>query len=217
MGSWKDDFLDFLISTGALCFGEFKTKSGRLSPYYVNTGLFSDGKRLSRLGSFYAKLIHERFPGATVIYGPAYKGIPLCTAAASALWTDFQSEVGWTFNRKEAKDHGDGGTLVGKKLGPEDRVVLVDDVITAGLSIAESLAILAACGNPKVEGIVISVNREEKNTEGLDAVAEITRKHAIPVVPLLTLGEILETVKRRALVDDDRIAKIRDYHSRYGV
>jgi len=217
MGAWKDDFLDFLLETGALCFGEFKTKSGRLSPYYVNTGLFHDGKRLARLGAFYARQIRERFPDATVIYGPAYKGIPLCTAAACALWSEFQKEVAWTFNRKETKDHGDGGNLVGKKLGPEDRVVLVDDVITAGLSVAESLSLLAACGNPRIEGIVISVNREETNTEGLDAVAEITRRHGIPVAPLLTLGEILETVKRRKQLDEGMISRIVEYRQKYGV
>lgn len=217
MAAWTDAFLDFLLSTGALGFGEFTTKSGRKSPYFINTGKFHTGDRLGRLGSFYAQCLKTHFPDATVVFGPAYKGIPLCTATAEAMARDQKADIGWAFNRKEVKDHGDGGLVVGKALTPEDKVVLVDDVITAGLSIDESLEFLKRQGNPKVLGVIVAVNRQEKNPLGEDAIGSIRARHGIAVEALLTLADLLEAARRRTLVAPEMIEKIEDYRKAWGI
>lgn len=217
MKPFQRDFLDFLLETKALRFGEFKTKSGRLSPYFINTGSFSSGEAMSRLAGFYAELIHEKYPNVTCLFGPAYKGIPLAVAISMELHRRFGKKIDYAFNRKEAKDHGDGGLIVGKSLDSNDRVVIVDDVITAGLSVEEAIGILQKQGNPKVVGIAISVNRLEKNNEGRDAVREISEKTGIPVAAALTIDEILKGVEGRGIVDAALQEKIAAYRKAYGV
>jgi orotate phosphoribosyltransferase len=213
--TYQKDFLSFLLETGALKFGEFKTKSGRLSPYYVNTGLFDTGKKLAKLGEFYAAMIKDKFAQATLLFGPAYKGIPLVSTIGVALANHHGMDLGYAFNRKEVKDHGDGGLLVGKKMTTADQVVIVDDVITAGLSIRESRELLKHHGDPKVLGIAIAVNRLEKNVEGVDAIEEL-KKAGIQVEAILTIDEIIGEADKLGLLDAVLKVKIANYRQTYG-
>lgn len=171
----KKDFIEFMMSADVLRFGEFQTKSGRLTPYFINTGNYKTGGQIAALGRFYAALIHEtcgdRFDA---MFGPAYKGIPLATAAAAALATEYGVDKPYFFNRKEAKDHGEGGSLVGYRPKDGDRILIIEDVITAGTAIRETMPILTGCGQVTVPDMFISVNRcEVGQTPGKTAVMEV--------------------------------------------
>ncbi|MDR3225825.1 MAG: orotate phosphoribosyltransferase [Clostridiales Family XIII bacterium] len=169
---YKMDFIEFLISAGALRFGDFTLKSGRRSPYFINAGAFDTGEKLARLGSFYAARIHDAIdagdiPEPDTIFGPAYKGIPLAAAAAGALARDFGVDTGYTFNRKEAKDHGEGGSFVGRQLKDGDRIVIVDDVITAGTAVREIVPLIRAEADVTICGLILSVDRMERGRGAL--------------------------------------------------
>ena len=193
----KKNFIEFMMSADVLRFGEFTTKSGRLSPYFVNTGNYKTGAQIAGLGKFYAALVQETLGDQfDAMFGPAYKGIPLVTTTAGALATEYGIDKPYFFNRKEAKDHGEGGSLVGYKPKDGDRIIIIEDVITAGTAIRETLPILKAQGDVKVEHMFISVNRSEVGqTPGKTAVMEVYEDFGIQVHPILTVTDIYEYLK----------------------
>ena len=204
-------FLDLLVARQALKFGDFTLKSGRKSPYFVNTGCFNQGGDLSRLGRAYADAMHRHLGSdIQVVFGPAYKGIPLALAAAQAYEELVGRPVGWAFDRKEAKDHGDGGGFVGAAMAPGTRVALVDDVITAGTAVRETMAKLVPL-RLDVRGVVVAVDREEPGPGGVSAIGELRTAFGIPVVAGITITEAAD-----ALVADGRMdAQQRQAISRY--
>lgn len=219
--TYKEEFIEFLVECNALKFGEFELKSGRMAPYFINTGMFDTGLKIKRLGGFYARAIQEhfsdRFDG---IYGPAYKGIPLCISAASAL-ADLGLDKGYVFNRKEAKTYADKSVVVGMPLTAESRLILVDDVITSGKAIRESLEVLRSCGNPRVSGIIISVNREEKGKTDANALKEVEKTLGIPIHAIVTITDIKtrlhnRRINGRIILDDATLSKINAYLEQYG-
>lgn len=229
----KRALLRLLVEVGALQFGEFTLKSGRVSPYFFNSARFRTGGQLARLGEAYADVIESAAPEARVIFGPAYKGVPLCVAAAMALSRRTGCEVGYLFNRKEAKAHGDKGLFVGEQPEPGDRVVLVDDVITDGGTKLEAVALLREAFAAPIDALVIAFNRMEQDPRGGDAVRRFTEATGIPVVALLTLAELeaalAESLAGGGAPDDGDgpllrpddlpagvLDRIRDYRRRYG-
>ncbi|MCK5347955.1 MAG: orotate phosphoribosyltransferase [Desulfobacula sp.] len=219
--TYKEEFIEFLIECDALRFGEFELKSGRIAPYFINTGMFDTGLKIKKLGTFYAKAVQEHFfDNFDGIYGPAYKGIPLCISAAQAL-SDMGRDKGYVFNRKEAKTYADKSLVVGMPLTSETRLILVDDVITSGKAIRESLEILKSCNSPKVNGIIISVNRQEKGKTDKNALKEVEETLGIPIHSIVTITEIKEylhnkKINGRVVLDDRMLAKIDAYLEEYG-
>ena len=190
----KIAFIEFMMSADVLRFGEFKTKSGRLSPYFVNTGNYKTGAQIAALGKFYAKLVKDTCgDDFDAMFGPAYKGIPLACATAGALAPEFGIDKPYFFNRKETKDHGEGGSLVGYKPVDGDRLIIIEDVITAGTAVHETMPILQACGDVTVPHMFISVNRcEVGNIPGKTAVMQVAEEFGIQVHALITVADIRE-------------------------
>ncbi len=219
--TYQHQFIEFLVRCNALKFGEFELKSGRIAPYFINTGMFDTGSKIKRLGTYYAKAIQEHFgQDFDGIYGPAYKGIPLCITAAAAL-SDMGLDKGYVFNRKEAKTYADKSAVVGMPLTAGTRLVLVDDVITSGKAIRESLETLKACDNPKVTGIVISVNRQEKGKTDENALTEVEKILGIPIFSIVTISDIVgylhnRVIDGRVILDDTMKEKITRYLEEYG-
>ncbi len=219
--SYKEEFIEFLVQCNALKFGEFELKSGRLAPYFINTGMFDTGTKIKKLGTYYARAIQEHFgDDFHGIYGPAYKGIPLCITAACAL-ADDGIDKGYVFNRKEAKTYADKSAVVGMPLTADTRLILVDDVITSGKAIRESLEVLKTCENPTVAGIVISVNRQEKGKTDENALNEVADTLGIPIFAIVTISEIIAFLHNREIdgkvvLDDAMKAKIEAYLNTYG-
>ena len=217
MDDYQRRFVDFMIEAGVLTFGDFTTKSGRKTPYFVNTGLYRSGAQMLTLGRAYADTIESTFPGGfDVLFGPAYKGIPLVTAV-SMSFAERGREVEFCFNRKEAKDHGEGGVLVGRKLEDADRVLIVEDVTTAGTSIRETVPILKAAANVKLAGLVVSVDRQERHGETAtrSALEELSEEFDMPVASIVDLDGILEHLGDRIGVKD--LARIEAYRNLHGV
>ncbi len=212
MQDYKKEFIEFAIRKQVLLFGEFKTKAGRLSPYFFNAGLFNDGESLKRLGEFYAKAILDSGVAFDGIFGPAYKGIPLAATLAVAL-AALGRNVPFTYNRKEAKDHGEGGTLVGAKLA--GRILIVDDVISAGTSVRESVGLIQAAGAIPC-GVAIAVDRMERGLGALSAVQEVEQQHAMPVVSIVNLDDLM-TYLGAAPDSAALLAAIAAYRQQYGV
>lgn len=219
--TYQQEFIEFLIQCNALKFGEFQLKSGRIAPYFINTGMFDTGSKLARLGTYYARAIQEHFGQEfDGIYGPAYKGIPLCMTTAMAL-SSLGQDTGYVFNRKEVKTYGDKSAVVGMALTASTRLVLVDDVITSGKAIRESLEVLRTCDNPRVTGILISVNRQEKGKTDQNALEEVEKTLGIPIFSIVTLSDIIaylhnRTIDGRIILDDAMLAKINGYLAQYG-
>jgi orotate phosphoribosyltransferase len=212
MSDYKAEFVEFAIASKVLCFGEFKTKAGRMSPYFFNAGLFNDGSKLKRLGEFYAKAIVDSGIPFDVLFGPAYKGIPLAASIAIAL-VDMGRNVPFAFNRKEAKDHGEGGMVVGAKL--QGRVLIVDDVMSAGTSVRESVELIHNSG-AQPAGVVIALDRMERGSGEKSAVQEVREQYGIPVVAVVTLDNLVEYLER----DANRQAELQavaGYRATYGV
>ena len=222
----KDEFIQFMLDCDVLRFGEFVTKSGRTSPYFLNTGLYRTGAHLTRLSGFYAEEIQEVF-GADVdnLYGPAYKGIPLAVATAMKLHEEYSRNLSITFNRKEAKDHGEGGVLVGEQYSAPNpmaqngmtRVVMIEDVVTAGTSVRESLGVLKHIPNVDVVGLVVSVDRMEKGTGEQSATQEIADSYGIRVVSMVNLQDIIRFLngaieKGAPVVSQEDLNKIEHYY-----
>lgn len=212
MEEYKKQFIDFMMEVGVLTFGDFTTKSGRKTPYFVNTGLYRSGGQLKQLGEFYANAI-EAAVGQEfdVLFGPAYKGIPLVVAASMSL-ADRGVEKAFCFNRKEAKDHGEGGVLVGHKLADGDRVLIIEDVTTAGTSIRETVPILRANADIQLAGLVVSVDRGERGTGTKSALAEVGDEFGMPTFSIANVHEIMEHVD---LAADDR-QRMEAYLAEYG-
>lgn len=222
MEAYQREFARFLVKAGALQFGEFTLKSGRVSPYFFNSSRFNTGALIQELGRFYAHGIQAFAPQCTVVFGPAYKGIPLCVSTAEALSETTQKGIGYFFNRKEKKPHGDGGLLVGQVPQKEDFVVMVDDVITDGQTKVEAIeAVRAECG-AEIGGILVAVDRLERNAQQRSASADLEARTGIPVRSIATIREIcaaLESVE----IDGQRVLppevqeRIEAYLSEYGV
>lgn len=221
--NYKQEFIKFMVRSGVLTFGEFTLKSGRKAPYFINTGNYKTGAQAARLGEFYAKCMNENIPGhVDALFGPAYKGIPLSVATAISLANNFDRDVNYCFNRKEAKDHGEGGVMVGYKLKDGDKVVIIEDVITAGTAMRESMPILAAAANVEVVGVIISVDRTEKGKNDKSAIQEIREEFGIPVYPIVTAREIIDNlynveIDGKVYIDDEMKAKMEAYLEQYGV
>ncbi|MGQ9658739.1 MAG: orotate phosphoribosyltransferase [Thermochromatium sp.] len=213
MLDYQRDLLDFAIEIGALRFGDFTLKSGRLSPYFFNAGLFATGRRLGRLARAYAYGIQASGIDFDVLYGPAYKGIPLAAATAMLLESEHGRDTPYAFNRKEAKDHGEGGLIVGAPLA--GRILILDDVITAGTSVRESVAIIRAAG-AKPAGVVIALDRQERGQGGRSAVQEVEEAFGLPVLSLLTMADLIVYLEERG-TDPALLEAMRTYRARYGI
>lgn len=212
MSDYRSDFVRFAIDAQVLCFGEFKTKAGRMSPYFFNAGLFNDGEKLRRLGEFYARAIVDSGIAFDVLFGPAYKGIPLVASIAIAL-AGMGKNVPFAFNRKEAKDHGEGGTVVGAKLS--GRVLIVDDVISAGTSVRESVELIRSAG-AEPAGVVIALDRMERGVGAQSAVQEVREQYGIPVTAVVTLNHLVEFLERDAERKTE-LQAVAAYRHQYGV
>ncbi|WMP17628.1 orotate phosphoribosyltransferase [Thiothrix lacustris] len=213
MKTYQQDFLDFAIGQGVLRFGEFTLKSGRISPYFFNAGLFQTGSALSRLGKFYAQAIVDSGVEFDMLFGPAYKGIPLAAATAIALYEHHGKDYPYAFNRKEAKDHGEGGTIVGAPL--QGRVLVIDDVMTAGTAIRESANMVAAHG-AKLASVAISLDRQERGTGEKSAVQEVEALYGIAVISIVGLNEVINHVSSH-LHDATLLANVQAYRNQYGI
>ncbi|MGE6384153.1 orotate phosphoribosyltransferase [Pseudomonas sp. NPDC078416] len=213
MQAYQRDFIRFAIDRGVLRFGEFTLKSGRTSPYFFNAGLFNSGSALAQLGKFYAAAVVESGISFDVLFGPAYKGIPLAAATAMALAEQHSLDLPWCFNRKEAKAHGEGGSLVGAPL--TGNVLIIDDVITAGTAIREVMQIIQAQG-ANAAGVLIALNRQERGNGELSAIQEVERDFGIPVVSIVSLNQVLEF-----LADDPQLKQhlpaVEAYRAQYGI
>lgn len=213
----KKEFIQFMLSADVLRFGQFVTKSGRNTQYFVNTGLYRTGAQLSRLGSYYAAQVKEALGGDfDAMFGPAYKGIPLAAACSVALWRDHQIDKPYFFNRKEAKDHGEGGVTVGYQPKDGDKIIIIEDVITAGTAVRESMSILGACGKVRVTDVFISVDRcEVGNTPGKTAIMEVQEEFGLRVHPIVTVVDIHEYLKENG--DPQLVKAMEGYMEQYCV
>ncbi len=223
--NYKKDFIEFMVRSGVLTFGEFMTKSGRKSPYFINTGNYKTGKQLASLGGFYADCILENMKQGNLnkdikaLFGPAYKGIPISVATAIALSEKHGMDINYCSNRKEVKDHGEGGSLMGYQLQPGDSVLIVEDVITAGTAMRECLPILNGFG-VTVEGLVVSVDRMERGSGSKTAIQELKDEYGIQTYPIITVRDILDQlyhkeVDGKILIDDEMKDRIEEYLNTY--
>ena len=212
MLDYQKDFISYALACGVLKFGEFQLKSGRTSPYFFNTGLFNTGAQLGKLGHFYAQALLQADIKVDVLYGPAYKGIPLVSATSIAYAQITGDDIPFAFNRKEAKDHGEGGSLVGAPLF--GNVIILDDVITAGTSVRESVEIINQA-HAKPAGVVIALDRQEKGLNDWSAIQEVEAQFAMPVIAIINLANIIEYLIADA--DDEQLKAIQAYQSLYGI
>lgn len=222
MEAYKQEFIEFMVECQVLRFGDFVTKSGRRTPFFVNTGFYRTGQQLHRLGGYYARAIESSFGlDFDVLFGPAYKGIPLSVAASIALSEAYGKEVRYLSNRKEIKDHGDKGIFLGGPLEEGDRVVIIEDVTTAGTSIRETLPILKAQGRIDVVGLVVSVDRMERGDTEKSALAQIEESYGIRTTSIVNMAEVTEYLYNRevngqVVIDDARRKAIEAYYEQYG-
>jgi orotate phosphoribosyltransferase len=205
-------FIELCLARGVLRFGEFKLKSGRVSPYFFNAGLFNTGRAIAELGRFYADALLRSGIAYDMLFGPAYKGIPLVTVTAAAIADQHARDVPWSFNRKEAKDHGEGGSIVGAPL--EGRVVIVDDVITAGTAIRESVELIRSSG-AQPAGVLIALDRQERGRGVRSAIQEVEEMFGLPVVSILKLADLVAHLE--AIGAAERLDAVRSYRDQYGV
>ncbi|MCR5488095.1 MAG: orotate phosphoribosyltransferase [Lachnospiraceae bacterium] len=222
MEKYKQEFIDFMLECGVLRFGDFTTKSGRKTPFFINTGFYRTGGQLRRLGGFYAEAIRSEFGlDFDVLFGPAYKGIPMSVAAAMAISEKYGKEIRYCSNRKEEKDHGDKGILLGGPISDGDRVVIIEDVTTAGTSIAETLPIIKAQGDVKLCGLCVSVNREERGTGKKSAMKEIEEAYGFPTTAIVKMSEVREYLKNKTIdgqpyLNEELEKAIDAYYMQYG-
>ena len=222
MNNYKHDFIDFMVKSEVLTFGDFVTKSGRKTPFFVNTGKYRTGEQIAKLGEFYAESIMENTKGEfDVLFGPAYKGIPLAVSASIALSSKFGKNVSFCFNRKEVKDHGEGGNLIGHKLQKGERVLIIEDVTTAGTSIRETVPLLKAAADIELAALSVSVNRMERGTTDKSALDEIRDDFGMKTFSIVNMAEVVEylygrEVGGKVLIDDEMKSRIEDYYKIYG-
>ena len=214
---YKQRFIKFMVQNGVLTFGDFTLKSGRKAPYFINTGNYKTGAQLARLGEYYAEcIIDNKIEGETLV-GPAYKGIPLAVSTAVALWDHHHKDLNYCFDRKEVKDHGEGGMFVGKQLQDGEKVILIEDVMTSGKALREMLPKLAQAAKVEVAGMVISVDRQEKALNSdLSAVQEAYKEFGIKVYSIVTMQDIIEAIEQDVIEGKEYLDKMKEYRSVYG-
>ena len=223
MEQYKKEFIEFMIDCNVLKFGDFVTKSGRNTPFFVNTGFYRTGAQLKKLGTYYAKAIEAKFGfDFDVLFGPAYKGIPLSVAAAIAISENYGKDIKYCANRKEVKDHGDTGILLGSPIEDGDKVVIIEDVTTAGTSMQETLPIVRAQGDVDVLGLVVSVDRMERGQGTKSALEEIRENYGLETTAIVTMQEVVEHLYNKpyngkVIIDDTLKAAIDAYYEKYGV
>jgi orotate phosphoribosyltransferase len=209
----KREFIEFMLGAGALTFGDFVTKSGRRTPYFINAGNYRTGAQLAALGDWYARAVAESGEEFDALFGPAYKGIPLCCAAAGSLWRDYGRDVPYAFNRKEAKDHGEGGRIVGYQPKDGDRLAIIEDVTTAGTSIRETAALFESLGTRvRISALYVSVDRMERGAGGKSAFDELRERFGVRIYPIVTVREIIASLP----AGDARAARMEAYLAEYG-
>lgn len=222
MEAYKKEFIEFMIDCQVLKFGDFVTKSGRKTPFFVNTGFYRTGTQLRRLGEYYAKAIQNAFGlEFDVLFGPAYKGIPLSVATTMAISEFYDADIKYCSNRKEVKDHGETGILLGSPIADHDRVVIIEDVTTAGTSIEETLPIIKAQGNVDVIGLIVSVDRMERGKGTKSALAEIQENYGLGTTAIVTMADVVEHLYNKPyngkiIIDDTLKAAIDAYYEQYG-
>ncbi|MBH1940171.1 orotate phosphoribosyltransferase [Mobilitalea sibirica] len=223
MEQYKKEFIEFMVDSKVLKFGDFTTKSGRKTPFFVNTGFYRTGGQLRRLGEYYAKAIQSKYGlEFDLLFGPAYKGIPLSVATSMAISELFQKDVKYCSNRKEVKDHGDTGILLGSPISNGDRIIIIEDVTTAGTSIGETMPILQAQGEVNVLGLIVSVDRMERGQGKKSALSEIEETYGIKTTAIVTMQEVVEHLYNKPyqgniIIDDTLKAAIDAYYQQYGV
>lgn len=223
MEQYKQEFIEFMVDCGVLKFGEFTLKSGRKSPFFMNAGLYVTGRQLKKLGEYYAKAIHDKYgEDFDVLFGPAYKGIPLAVATVMAFNELYGKEIRYCANRKEAKDHGDAGILLGGPIKDGDRVVIIEDVTTSGKSIEETFPIIKAQGNVEIIGLMVSLNRMERGKGDKSALWEIKETYGIAANAIVTMEEVIEClynkeINGKIVIDDTVKAALDKYYEEYGV
>ena len=226
--SYKENFIKFMVQSGVLTFGDFVTKSGRNTPYFINTGNYRTGAQAQKLGQYYASCIAANMgengisEETNVLFGPAYKGIPLAVSTSIALYAEYRREFNYCFNRKEKKDHGEGGNMVGHKLQAGDRVLITEDVITAGTAVRETLPLLLGVEGVKVEGLIVSVDRMERGKGEKTAIQELYDDFGIRTYPIVTVREVIDTLHNveidgKIVIDDDTREKMEKYLDKYCV
>lgn len=215
--NYKESFIKFMVESGVLTFGEFTLKSGRKAPYFVNTGNYNTGSQLARLGEYYAQCIKENNVQADTLFGPAYKGIPLTAACSIALSNKYGIDVNYAFDRKEAKDHGEGGVIVGKKFQDREKIAIIEDVITAGTAIRAVLPLLKSQADVDITALIISVDRMEKGKGELSAVQEVKNDFGIDVYSIVTIEDIIDAIKNGVIPGMEYLDKMLEYRKNYGV
>jgi len=219
---YRQAFIHFMVRSGVLTFGDFTTKSGRKTPYFINTGNYKTGAQAAKLGDYYAACVQEHLPeGIDCLFGPAYKGIPLAVSTAASLYRTYGRDLPYCFNRKEAKDHGEGGSLVGYKPQAGDRVAIIEDVVTAGTAVRETIALFRDIAPVNFVGLFVSVDRMEKGTRDCSALEELREDYGIPVYPIVTVREIMSSLHNKELdgkvwLDDALLARMEAYLRQYG-
>lgn len=222
MEQYKKEFIEFMVDCKVLKFGDFTTKSGRKTPFFVNTGFYRTGAQLRKLGEYYAKAISEKFGlEFDVLFGPAYKGIPLSVAASMAISEFYGKDIKYCSNRKEIKDHGDKGILLGSPISDDDKIVIIEDVTTAGTSIGETMPILKSQGNVNVLGLVVSVDRMERGQGEKSALDEIEETYGLKTTAIVTMKEVVEHLynkpyKGKIIIDNTLKSAIDSYYEKYG-
>jgi len=220
--NYKQQFIEFMVESGVLTFGDFTTKSGRKTPFFINTGNYDTGEQMAMLGKYYAKALNATLGRKfDTLFGPAYKGIPLAITTAVELAKNYNHNVTFCFNRKEVKEHGEGGNIIGHKLQDGEQIVIIEDVTTAGTSIRESVPILKNIANITIKALVVSVDREERGTGTKSALTEIQEQFGIQSIPIVTLTEIVDylynkPINGKIIVDDSMKEKIDNYRKKYG-
>lgn len=216
--TYKQQFIKFMVENGVLKFGEFTLKSGRKAPYFINTGNYKTGSQLARLGKYYAACIQQNGLKAETLVGPAYKGIPLAVTTAVSLANDYGVDMNYCFDRKEVKDHGEGGLFVGKQLVDGEKVILIEDVMTSGKALREMLPKLKAAANVEIAGMIISVDRMEKGLESdLSAVQEVYKEFGVKVYSIVTMSDIIEAIELGIIDGKEYLGKMKEYRATYGV
>lgn len=222
MEQYKQEFIEFMVDSDVLRFGEFTLKSGRKSPFFMNAGLYVTGQQLTKLGEYYAKAIHDNYgDDFDVLFGPAYKGIPLSVATVMAFHKLYGKEIRYCSNRKEAKDHGDAGILLGSPIKDGDKVVIIEDVTTSGKSIEETFPIIQAQGDVEIKGLMVSLNRMERGKGEKSALVEIQEKYGFPANAIVSMADVVEhlynkEVNGKVVIDDKIKAAIDEYYMQYG-
>ena len=220
--TYQEEFITFMVRSGVLTFGDFTTKSGRKTPYFINTGNYKTGAQAAKLGDYYAACIQENLPGGVdCLFGPAYKGIPLAVSAAASLYRNYERDLPYCFNRKEVKDHGEGGSMVGYKPQAGDKVVIVEDVVTAGTAVRETIELFKTVAPVELTALIVSVDRMERGTGERTTIHELQDDYGIRVFPIVTVRQVMDFLHNREIdgkvyIDDEMLARMEDYLKQYG-